>query len=165
MINGVVYEMTPEEVAEFQKQAEKASIKEKQQPLTIDEINRIVIAMNINIVISDDATASRAVTFHPEMKYDGSLITAKTRIQWNGELKRASVDIWDREENNPDNAPTLWEDIAYRDGFRIIPDIITATLAFSEGECGWEGDTLYRSRINGNSFPPSVRPDDWEAML
>lgn len=98
------------------------------------------------------------------MKYDGSLIPAKTRINWHGTLKRASVDIWDTESNNPDNAPTLWEDIAYRDGFRIIPEVITATLAFAEGECGWWGDTLYRSKVNGNVYTPATYPDNWETV-
>lgn len=112
----------------------------------------------------DDAQASTVPQIFDGMKYDGSLILAKTRINWNGKLKRSAVDIWDTEANNPDNAPTLWEDIAYRDGFRIIPAVITATLAFSEGECGWWGDNLYRSKVNGNVYPPDVYPDNWELV-
>jgi hypothetical protein len=112
----------------------------------------------------DDAEASTAPDMFPRMKYDGSLIPAKTRINWNSKLKRSAMDIWDIEANNPDNAPTLWEDIAYRDGFRIIPDIITATLAFSENECGWWDDTLYRSKVNGNVYTPIVYPDNWETI-
>lgn len=110
----------------------------------------------------DDATASRAVEFHPGMKYDGALIPAKTRINWNGRLVRSAVDIWDAEGNNPDNAPDLWEDIAYRDGFRIIPETITATLAFSKGECGWWGDRLYESLIDGNVYTPDAYPAGWK---
>lgn len=112
----------------------------------------------------DDKTASTAVTLSQKMKYDGKLIPAKTRINWKGKLKRAAVDIWDTETNNPDNAPTLWEDVAYRDGFRIIPEVITATLAFSEGECGWWGDKLYRSKVSDNVYTPAVYPDNWEAL-
>lgn len=113
----------------------------------------------------DDKTASTAVSLSRKMKYDGSLIKAGTRINWKGKLKRASVDIWDTEQNNPDNAPTLWEDIAYRDGFRIIPEVITATLAFSDGECGWWEDKLYRSKVNGNAYNPSVVPANWEEVV
>ena len=165
--NGVYIELpspTEEEIAAMQKEAARAELSEKSRPLTESEISRLFIMQNINTVITDDATASRAVEFHPEMKYNGSLIPAKTRINWKGTLKRSAVDIWDREENNPDNAPTLWEDIAYRDGFRIIPEVITATLAFSEGECGWWGDKLYRSKVNGNAHTPEVYPDNWELV-
>ena len=112
----------------------------------------------------DDKTASTAVTLSRKMQYDGSLIPAKTRINWKGTLKRSAVDIWDTETNNPDNAPALWEDIAYRDGFRIIPEVMTATLAFAEGECGWWVDALYRSKVNGNAYTPAVYPANWEAI-
>lgn len=33
----------------------------------------------------------------------------------------AAADLWDTAENNPENVPTLWEDIMYHDGYRIIP--------------------------------------------
>lgn len=163
-VNGKYIDLTPEEIAAMQKEARAAELQEKTRPLTESEISRLFIMQNINTVITDDATASRAVEFHPEMKYDGSLIPAKTRINWHGTLKRASVDIWDTEQNNPDNAPTLWEDIAYKDGFRIIPTVITATLAFNEGECGWWGDKLYRSTVNGNVYTPAVYPANWELV-
>lgn len=112
----------------------------------------------------DDKTASTAAALFPKLKEDGSLVKAGTRINWNGVLKRAAVDLWDRPENNPDNAPTLWEDIEYREGFRIIPEVITATLAFSLNECGWEGDTLYKSLRDSNTYPPSVTPEWWELV-
>lgn len=114
------------------------------------------------VTFLDDKTASAAVALSRKMQYDGKLIPAKTRINWHGTLKRSAVDIWDTESNNPDNAPTLWEDIAYKDGFRVIPEVITATLAFSGGECGWWGDTLYRSLVNGNVYTPAVYPSNWE---
>lgn len=159
--NGIIREMTSEEMG----QIHKSELLEKSRPLTETEISRLVIMQNINTVITDDATASRAVGYHPEMKYDGSLIRATTRINWKGKLKRASVDLWDTESNNPDNAPTLWEDIAYRNGYRIIPEVITATLAFAEGECGWWGDKLYRSKVNGNAYTPAVYADNWENIM
>ena len=162
--NGQYVDMTPEEIAELRNQSEKSRIEEASRPLTVDEVNCLFIAQNINAVITDDATASRAVEFHPAMKYDGALIPAKTRINWNGTLKRATVDLWDSRENNPDNASALWEDIRYRNGYRIIPETITATLAFAEGEYGWWGDVLYRSKVGGNAYTPAVYPDNWEEV-
>lgn len=112
----------------------------------------------------DDKTASIAPELFDRLKENGSLVKVGTRINWNGSLKKAAVDLWDIESNNPDNAPTLWEDISYRDGFRIIPEVITATLAFSEDECGWWKDKLYRSKANGNTYTPEVYPANWELI-
>lgn len=109
-----------------------------------------------------DAQASTVIALYPGLMEDGSLITAGTRINWNGQLKRAAVDLWDTEQNNPDNAPTLWEDVNYRDGYRIIPEVITAGLAFAKGEIGWWGDVLYRSLIDDNVYTPDQYAAGWE---
>ena len=120
----------------------------------------IVEAMSI----VDDKTASIAPELYGELVYEGALVKAGTRINWNGVLKKAAVDLWDLEGNNPDNSPNLWSDLLYKEGFRIIPDVITVTTAFSNGEKGWEGDILYSSRKDENVYPPSVRPEDWEVV-
>lgn len=113
----------------------------------------------------DDATASTVVSLYPGMKYDGSLIPAGTRINWGGVLKRAAVDVWDRLENNPDNAPTCWEDIMYRDGYRIIPDVITVGLAFENGERGWWTDgLLYESLVDNNVYTPAAYSANWRVV-
>lgn len=112
----------------------------------------------------DDATASIAPTLFPAMKYDGELIKVGTRINWNGVIKRASVDIWDNAQSNPDNAPTLWVDLDYREGYRIIPETITVSTAFAEGEYGWWGDELYKSKVASNVYTPTVYPVNWEKV-
>lgn len=112
----------------------------------------------------DDKVASTSAELFPKLKEDGSLVKAGTRINWNGVLKRAAVDLWDRPENNPDNAPTLWEDIEYREGYRIIPDTITSGLAFAKNELGWRGDILYKSTIDANVWTPEAYPSGWEIV-
>lgn len=42
--------------------------------------------------------------------------------------------------------------------------VITVTTAFSQDECGWWGDTLYRSKVNSNVYTPVVYPDNWEKI-
>lgn len=76
----------------------------------------------------DDKTASIAPKLFPRLQQNSALVTAGNRINWNGTLKRAAVDLWDTPENNPDNAPTLWEDTQYRSGYRIIPEPFTQSL-------------------------------------
>lgn len=112
----------------------------------------------------DDKTASTAATLFHQLKEDGSLVSAGTRINWHGTLKRAAVDLWDTAANNPDNAHTLWEDIPYRNGIRIIPETITAGTYFTEGEYGWWGDTLYKSKLATNTYTPDQYPDGWEKV-
>lgn len=112
----------------------------------------------------DDATASQMALLFPGLKGDGSLVKSGTRINWNGVVKRAAVDLWDTETNNPDNAPTLWEDLAYIDGIRIIPDVITAGTAFSKGEQGWWNGALYESQADNNVWTPDAYPAYWEEV-
>jgi hypothetical protein len=112
----------------------------------------------------DDASASNAAELFPALKQDGSLVRAGTRINWHGTIKRAANDLWDTEQNNPDHAPTLWEDIAYKQGYRIIPATITAGTAFAKDECGWWGDVLYKSLIAANVYTPAAYPAGWEVV-
>ena len=112
----------------------------------------------------DDKTASTAATLFPRLKGNGELVKAGTRINWNSVVKKAAVDLWDTQGNNPDNAPTLWSDIPYKDGYRIIPDIITVSTAFALEECGWWQGVLYRSRVAANVYTPAQYPDNWERV-
>ena len=109
----------------------------------------------------DDKTASEAPTLFPRLKQDGSLIRAGTRINHNGEIKKAAVDLWDTADNSPDNAPTLWETLDYKDGYRIIPSVITVTTAFAEGERGWWNGKLYESKVESNVYTPEQYADNW----
>ena len=111
----------------------------------------------------DDRTISTAVTLLPRLSESGELVKAGTRINWKGRAKKAAVDLWDIPLNNPDNAPNLWADLPYRDGYRIIPDIIPVTADFSAGELGWWGDVLYRSKVDANVYTPVQYPENWEA--
>lgn len=128
----------------------------------LERAQSIRAAMDLLAVNATDAVASVTVIAFPQLNEDNSLIQAGTRINWNGVIKKAAVDLWDIAENNPDNAPALWKDLPYRDGYRLIPETITVTEAFSEGECGWWDDVLYRSKVNSNVYTPAVYPANWE---
>ena len=112
----------------------------------------------------DDQTVSTAPTLLRKLKQDGKLVSAGTRINWGGAIKRAAVDLWDTADNSPDSAPELWADIQYRDGYRIIPETITVTTAFAEGEYGWWGGVLYKSKCNSNVYTPAQYADNWEVV-
>ena len=121
-----------------------------------------------NIIVSSAALEDKVASETPELfarlNQNGELIKVGTRINWNGVLKRASVDLYDTLENNPDNAPTLWEDIEYKEGYRIIPQTITVGTAFSKDELGWWEDTLYKSLLDNNVLTPEQYPSGWEIV-
>ena len=112
----------------------------------------------------DDASASQAPRLFPGLKEDGSLVRGGTRINWKGVVMRAAVDLWDTVDNNPDNAPGLWEDLPYINGIRIIPDVITVGLAFSKGEKGWWYGELYESTADNNVYTPAQYPENWDLV-
>ena len=112
----------------------------------------------------DDKDASMSVELYPHLKYDGSLIEPYTRINWRGEVLKDAAALWDTVENDPDHAPNLWQKLDYRDGIRIIPEVISLAQAFSKDELGWWGDVVYKSKKDMNVYPPPQAPDDWELV-
>ena len=111
----------------------------------------------------DDKTASTAPEMFGKLKQSGALVKAGTRINWNGVVKKANVDLWDTAENSPDNATDLWSDLAFHDGYRLIPTAFTAELAFSAGETGWweQDGCYYTANADGTVWTPSEYPSAW----
>ena len=132
--------------------------------MTSDEALRIRAIVEQATASLDDQTASEGAALFPRLKHDGSLIKAGTRINWNGAIKKAAVDLWDTETNTPDAAPTLWSDISYRDGIRIIPETISAADAFAKGELGWWDGHIYKSGMDGNVWTPGTQGAPWELV-
>lgn len=111
-----------------------------------------------------DQQASLSVDIYPSLKEDGSLVKVGTRIKWNNTIMKAAVDLYDTKENNPTNTPALWEAINYKEGYRIIPEVITTTSAFALNECGWWNNQLYKSLIDSNVWTPDQHAGGWELL-
>lgn len=132
--------------------------------MTRDEALRIRAIVEQATASLDDRTASEGAALFPRLKHDGSLVKAGTRINWNGSLKKAAVDLWDTETNTPDAAPTLWTNIAYKGGIRIIQETISAADAFANGELGWWDGHIYKSGMDGNVWTPGTAGAVWELV-
>jgi len=114
-----------------------------------------------------DEIAAEYPEIYPELKRDGSAVEADTRFNWQGKVVKAKVTLWDREDQDPDHAPNLWDILTFGgSGYREIPDTITTELAFAEGEIGyWPPDGKhYRAVRNGVVHTPATYPDDWEEV-
>ena len=123
-----------------------------------EKLRSLIEQASVNLT---DKDASEGPELFPGLKENSTLVKSGTRINWNGVVKRASVDLWDTAENNPDNAPALWEDISYKEGYRIIPETLTAGTAFALDECGWWNDQLYKSLMEANIYTPDQYPAGW----
>lgn len=134
--------------------------------MTREEAQKFIEAVKAIRENADEKTASVAVDIYPTLKENGELIKAGTRIHFGDTLFKAAVDLWDREENNPENAPNLWEEIQYHEGVRIIPEVITVTTAFAKGELGyWKANRkTYKSLIDANVYTPAAYPQGWEEI-
>ncbi len=132
--------------------------------MTLAEAKALRAAMTEAAPSLSDQTASTAPQMFNGLTGNGQLVKAGTRINWGGVVKRAAVDLWDTAENTPEAAPALWEDLLFRDGIRIIPEVITVGTAFSKGEQGWWGDVLYISLIDNNVWTPDAYPAGWQIV-
>lgn len=133
--------------------------------MKLNEARKLREIIHTAAVSLPDKEASEGAVLFPRLKQNGALIKAGTRINWHGVVKRAAVDLWDTLENTPDMAPDLWEDIGYKDGWRIIPAVITTGLAFSTGEKGWWEGELYESiHPTANTWTPAEYAPAWKKV-
>lgn len=77
-------------------------------PMTHAQAVSVRTAIETAVQSLDDTASSAVVSLFPALKQDGSLVKAGTKINWHGKIVKALVDLWDREEHDPDNAPSLW---------------------------------------------------------
>lgn len=134
--------------------------------MTRKEAKALVAALVTLRSAATDQTASQAAAAYPMLKGDGALVQNGTRVNYNGTVWRAAVDLWDNEQSTPDAAPDLWSKLDFKDGYRYIPETITVSLAFSKGERGWWTDgKLYESIYEGqNVWTPTAYPAGWKIV-
>ena len=87
MINGILFEMTAEEIAAMQAEVQKEEAYERTRPLTESEVSRMLITQQINTLTVGDNTALRMVAFYPEWA-ENAEDTAEYKVQRNGKLWR-----------------------------------------------------------------------------
>lgn len=91
---------------------------------------------------------------------DGSLIPARSVRRHDGRLYRANVDCWDRADNSPNTAPTLWTQITLEEW----PDWVQPTGAhdaYSIGDKVTYNGKRYISQIDGNTTIPGSDERWW----
>lgn len=84
-VNGEITEMTAEEIAAMQDAAARAESEEKHRPLSLGEVQEMMVRAQINTLAVDDATALRMVAYYPAWTA-GTAYAAGDRLVYNGDL-------------------------------------------------------------------------------
>ena len=108
--NGIYRDLTSEEIAEMEKQANLAAIAERSRPLAESEVSRLFITQQINTLTVDDNTALRMRDFYPEWT-PNTAYSVGFKVQYKGKLWRVMQAHTSQNGWEPANAPALWEQI------------------------------------------------------
>ena len=108
--NGIMREMTAEEIAEREAAQAAFEAAERSRPLTAEEVTALLIRQQINSLAVDDSTALRMREFYPVWEA-GQDYPVGFKVQYGGALYKVlqahtSQDGWE-----PENAPSLWTEI------------------------------------------------------
>lgn len=145
MVNGALFEMTAEEIAAMQAEAQKAEAFERTRPLTESEVSRLMIAQQINTLTVDDNTALRMKEFYPTWKESVSY-TSGFKVQYNGKLFRCLQGHTSQTGWEPSiNTASLWEEICEsHDGTLDDPIPYDGNMALENGKYYMQDGVIYK---------------------
>nr|DAG48105.1 MAG TPA: hypothetical protein [Caudoviricetes sp.] len=83
--NGTIREMTDAEIAALQEAQARAEAEEKRSPLSLGEVQELLVRQQINTLAVDDATAYRMREFYPEWA-EGQSYTVGHKLLYGGSL-------------------------------------------------------------------------------
>lgn len=150
-INGVIRDMTPEEIAETEESNARYEAEVKHQPLTLDEVQAMLIRQQVNTLAVDDATALRMVAFYPEWESGKAYTTANGcpvgyKVVRGGKLYKLRTEHTSQDDWAPGMTGTesLWTriDETY-DGTKYDPIPYDGNMALESGKYYTQGGVLY----------------------
>lgn len=86
--NGIIRDMTAEEIVAMKESAAQAEAEEKHRPLSSSEVQEMLVRQQINTLTVDDQTALRMLEFYPEWNclIGQTVDKAEYKFQHNGKL-------------------------------------------------------------------------------
>ena len=157
--NGVIRDMTPEEITKIEEAAALYAEEEKRRPLSLEEVQTMLIRQQVNTIAVDDATALRMIAFYPEWESGKAYTSANGcpvgyKATRNGRLWRlrqehTSQDNWAPGETGTES---LWEEICEsHDGTKYDPIPYSGNMALEAGKYYIQsGKTYLCNRDTGN---------------
>ena len=157
--NGIIRDMTAEEVAAMQEAAAQADAEEKHRPLSLSDVQEMLVRQQINALTVDDQTAYRMREFYPEWAADtaytaangkpvGYKVTRYGRL-WKLRQEHTSQAGW---EPGAIGTESLWEEICeMHDGTKYDPIPYSGNMALEAGKYYSQDDVTYHcTRDTGN---------------
>lgn len=131
--NGIVRDMTAEEITTMKAEQTRYKLMEKSRPMTESEVSRMLISAQINALSVDDNTALRMMEFYPEWAED-TAYTVGFKVQYGGKLWRCLQAHTSQTGWEPENAASLWETInETHSGTQDDPIPYDGNMALMEG--------------------------------
>ena len=154
--NGIYRDMTAEEIAAMQDAAARAEAKEKRRPLSLGEVQEMMVRQQINTLDVDDATALRMVEFYPEWAADVDY-SSGYKVQHCGKLWRCLQNHTSQDGWGPANAPSLWAKVLIPDE-TVVPEWEQpdSTNPYSAGDKVSHNGKTWVSDIDNNVWEPGV---------
>ena len=154
--NGIYRDMTAEEIAAMQYAAARAEVKEKRRPLSMGEVQEMLVRQQINTLAVDDQTAVRMTEFYPAWE-SGQAYTAGYKVQYSGKLWRCLQDHTSQDGWEPDSAPSLWAKVLIPDE-NVVPEWEQpdSTNPYSAGDKVTHNGKTWVSDIDNNVWEPGV---------
>lgn len=150
--NGVIREMTAEEIAAMEDAAAHAAAEEKRRPLSLAEVQEMMVRAQINTLAVDDATALRMVAYYPDWTA-GMAYAAGDRLVYNGDLYKVLQAHTAQETWLPGiGTESLYTRIDERhDGTKYDPIPYSGNMALEAGKYyNQSGKTYLCNRDTGN---------------
>ena len=133
-VNGQYVEYNEAELEAMQVENARYELMEKSRPLTAEEVNRMVIAQQINSLTVEDNMALRMIEFYPEWATD-TAYTAGYKVQRGDKLWRCLQAHTTQTGWEPENAASLWEQICENhDGTKYDPIPYDGNMALEAGK-------------------------------
>ena len=150
--NGVVRDMTAEEIAAAQAEQARAEAAEKHRPLSLGEVQELLVRAQVNTLSVDDQTAYRMREFYPEWQADTAYTAddgkpAGYKVSRNGRLWKLRQEHTSQTGWEPGAAGTesLWEEICEQhDGTLYDPIPYSGNMALESGKYYSQDGVTYR---------------------
>ena len=149
--NGIMRDMTAEEIAAMEAESAKFEAYERTRPLTAEEVTAMLIKQQINTLSVDDNTALRMLEFYPEWAA-GQDYTAGYKVQHGGKLWHCLQAHTAQTGWEPENAASLWTEICEaHDGTKYDPIPYSGNMALENGKYySQSGKTYLCNHDTGN---------------